>query len=299
MSILDHVWGVSPGQDRVWAMVNGLRPGIAGERALMVLQAYVDESEGVDGTLVLGGCISTAEKWAAFAAEWEALLPYAVLGKSGYHFKMSEMAINDERMSRVPAFFHVFNKYVQTAFSISLNINDLTRVKNRIYIPNYTIDYKKAQPYYLLFSELLAVFAKRRNELSQVINFVGKLDFIFDNKTEKSPIISTWDERISMLDEGAKEYYSNTPRFEDDREFLPLQAADLWAWWARKAMQDNDIEVLRTGRVGNWKELPRFGRVVMPFTEDTLTKTLMKTVRRQTRRDGKMPTVIYDIKIEL
>lgn len=76
MAILDHVWGVSPASDRVWAQVSGVAPSRSWKRLLVVLQAYIDDSRGDDGTFVLAGYIATAESWAKFAGEWEELLPY-------------------------------------------------------------------------------------------------------------------------------------------------------------------------------------------------------------------------------
>ncbi len=68
----------------------------------MTLQAYIDESSDENGVFVLAGCISDAESWAAFTKEWEGVLKYGILNKHGrYHFKMSDMALNEERMSRV------------------------------------------------------------------------------------------------------------------------------------------------------------------------------------------------------
>jgi hypothetical protein len=76
----------------------------------MVLRAFVDESEGEDGTFVLAGHIADVGAWAHFAEEWKDLLPsWGTLRADGErHFKMSEMAQLDERMERVPAFYRVW-----------------------------------------------------------------------------------------------------------------------------------------------------------------------------------------------
>lgn len=94
-----------------------------------MFQAYMDESEGADGTLVIGGFISTVEKWAQFSREWEELLPYGQLknrkqphgtalsrfkphderrpegNAERFHFKMSEMAASEGGLERSKAFF--------------------------------------------------------------------------------------------------------------------------------------------------------------------------------------------------
>src|SRR3981081_2765566 len=99
----DHVWGISPGADRVWAQIAGVAPSTRPwERLFVVLQAFIDESYTENGGFVLAGYIASAGAWAEFASEWESLLPFAMQGKSGKHrFKMSEMA---QYMDRVPAF---------------------------------------------------------------------------------------------------------------------------------------------------------------------------------------------------
>lgn len=66
---LDHVWGVSTTQDRVWAQVSGLPPSKAGKRLFVVFQAAIDESFEEKGVFVLGGCIATAEAWIRDAAK--------------------------------------------------------------------------------------------------------------------------------------------------------------------------------------------------------------------------------------
>ncbi len=66
----------------------------------MVFQAFMDESEGVDGTFVLAGHIATVEGWAKFARDWEAALPLATLKP---HARSSDSVIHafrptDERL---------------------------------------------------------------------------------------------------------------------------------------------------------------------------------------------------------
>ena len=98
-----------------------MAPESATRRLLMIWQAYIDDSWKPNGTFVLAGYIATAENWAHFAKEWDALLPSGgTLAKSGrYHFKMAEMATNPTRMERVPAFYWVIENHVQVALSVT------------------------------------------------------------------------------------------------------------------------------------------------------------------------------------
>jgi phytoene/squalene synthetase len=66
-----------------------------------------------------------------------------------------------------------------------------------------------------------------------------KVDFIFDNLTDKKPILEAWDEYIGRAQDHVKDRFGATPRFENDQEFLPLQAADLWAWWVREWYEED------------------------------------------------------------
>src|ERR1700682_5108739 len=93
-ALLDHAWGISPAQDRVWAQVTGLAPGAAVRRLLMPLnfQGFLDDSTSTE-EFILAGHIAPAEAWAAFAKEWELLLPLGTRAKNGkQHFKMSDMS---------------------------------------------------------------------------------------------------------------------------------------------------------------------------------------------------------------
>jgi hypothetical protein len=65
----------------------------------MNLPAFVDESIDQDA-FVMAGYVARDEQWAKFSAEWEEMLPMAVLNARN---KMAQMAGNDERMARVAA----------------------------------------------------------------------------------------------------------------------------------------------------------------------------------------------------
>ena len=92
MGILEHVWGISPAQDRVWAQVSGIAPSKSSKRLFVVLQAFIDDSYD-DDVFVLAGYIASEEAWANFAKDWEDLLQWGTLKSDGQrHFKMSEMA---------------------------------------------------------------------------------------------------------------------------------------------------------------------------------------------------------------
>ncbi len=124
-ALLDHRWGLSTAQDRVWAQVTGLAPGKAIGRILVML---IDESFS-QKEFVVGGHIASAANWANLAKEWEELLPkFGRIAANGkYHFKMSEMAQTPERMERVRIFYRAIEDNVISSISCRLNLDDFKR----------------------------------------------------------------------------------------------------------------------------------------------------------------------------
>src|SRR5208282_4352305 len=77
-----------------------------------------------NGVYVLAGHIATAEDWAKFSREWEAMLPYGIRAKNGgFHFKMSEMTSSPERMERVGAFYRIIDSHDLIPLSCKISID--------------------------------------------------------------------------------------------------------------------------------------------------------------------------------
>jgi len=75
-----------------------------------------DDSYIADGPFALGGFIASPGAWTDFSAKWHAMLRAGTLAKAGkYHFKMNEMAVNEERMERVPGFYWIIEDHVLLA----------------------------------------------------------------------------------------------------------------------------------------------------------------------------------------
>jgi len=262
----------------------------------MALQAYIDESCDEGGVFVLAGCISDAESWAAFTKEWEEVLKYGTLNKHGrYHFKMSEMALNEERMSRVPLFLKIIEKYVLGFISAKINVSELKRALSRIRIPNVHINWDAlSSPYYVTLRCLLDMFHLARNQMVDAIPLDEQIDFIFDYRDEKKTILSIWDEYIKARPDEVKKYYGAAPRFEDDEKFLPLQSADLWAWWVRKWYNEGTPEKILAGDFGefNLKATRKHSRVEISLNEEQLVEDIKRTLRGQISADH----IIYDVK---
>jgi Protein of unknown function (DUF3800) len=283
-ALLRHVWGKSLSQDRVWSHVTGLAPDRAVRRLLMALsfQAFVDESYSAD-EFVLGGNIASAEQWASFARAWEELLPLAGKSKSSGNrrFKMKEFAANPLRMEHFPKFYRVLEDHASMYLSFRINLPEFRRALERAqsfmhHTYHSTLDFKKnGNPYYFSVVHLLKNFHKIRPQLDALQPLDAKVDFIFDKNSEEDAVLSAWADIVSDAEDFEKYRYGRKPRFEDDEEFLPLQAADLWAWWVRNWYEteiDPD-QTIRDCDFGTWRGRRRRG-LVMSMSENDMTDSL-------------------------
>lgn len=263
----------------------------------MAIQAFIDESIGEDGTIVMGGHVAPAHKWAAFAAEWEAMLNFGLRDERGYYFHMAEMAQLPERMSRVPGFYRLIEKHVGASISIRFNVNDLKRAKARLYVPGIPIDWGFVDnPWVFAFRGLMDMFHANdlRAEAVGVIPPDAVVDFIFDDTMNKRQVRAGWDFYLAERKQaGVRVDFGKEPRFEDDRSYLPLQAADLWVWWVRKWHSEGVaakriIDPIFEGWEGS-NHQP--GKMDITFTENDLALALAALVRA---RGG--PQQIYDLR---
>jgi hypothetical protein len=269
----------------------------------MVLQAFIDDSYTPNGVFVLGGYVASAEAWAELSGSWEELLPlFAIRGRNGRHrFKMSEMAAH---MDRVLPFYRLIEKHALLALSCKLTIPDLTRARNRIWVPNADLDWGFAnRPHSLSFKCLLDMFHTARFQhrdhpmLGALIPPDRKVDFYFDEQSQKREMLDGWDIFIGSQSDEAKNLYGTTPRFEGDEDFMPLQAADFWAYSVRKAYEDDTLAKINIGDFGAWNGARLIPSIAISFTEDQLVSALMVIVSSQIREKIGEDRPVYDVRV--
>jgi hypothetical protein len=192
----------------------------------------------------------------------------------------NEMAVNEERMERVPAFYWIIEDHVLLALSCKINTTELRRARARIYVPNLKIDFDPFEnPYFVAYRCLLDMFHNHRQKIEKLIVPDQTVDFIFDNQTEKHAIKASWEGYINSRPDSIKSLYGAAPRFEDDQISLPLQAADFWAWWVRKWYEEGSPDKMKTCDFGKWRgEKPPPGMAIS-FDEDHLLNELRNIIR--------------------
>ena len=101
--------------------------------------------------------------------------------------------------------------------------------------PSYIRDVDSLKnPYYFAFRSIINVLAQNQTKLGMT----EPVDFIFDEESEKKYTLQYWDNmKIYVLPE-VRKLMGNIPIYRKDEEAKPLQAADLFAWWARKWVLD-------------------------------------------------------------
>jgi hypothetical protein len=248
----------------------------------MAYQAYIDDSIGTDGTYVLAGHIATTEQWAEFSQEWKALLRFGTLDKTGdYHFHMVEMAQSEERMERVIAFRRIIEKYAILSIAIKVNVNDLKAAIHRIYVHGFDINFTHYKhPFIFSLFGLMRTFNENRIKFDHLIPAHEPVHFFFDESEHRRLVTSTWRRFTKSIPDDWRHLYESTPNFGDDKVHLPLQAADLWAWWVRKRYEQGERDRLFGGDVFDRHLEQRYvPKVFVEYKQDKIVKNLIETVK--------------------
>jgi hypothetical protein len=275
-ALANHVWGKSPSADRVWAQVAGIGSR-AGDRVLVALQAFVDESYVSWGSFVFGGCIANAETWAAFSRDWEVLLPeHGRVSPDGRHyFHTSDVSANAPENE---LFWRVIEKHDPVLISCQFKMAHLERAKARLYVPGVLLDWAKdVTPYSIGFRCLMDKFHESRQSLAHVIPPTEVVDFYFDNEEkQKKYIYAAWDSYLEHRSPEVRKLYSPTVKFEDDKEFKPLQAADFWAGWVRRWYDgpDGSYERMLEHKFPTFTQNGERWHIDIVFDEDALANGL-------------------------
>lgn len=225
----------------------------------MVLQAFIDDSgnEPTDPVYVLAGFIANSAAWAKFSDEWQSALDE--FPKLEY-FKMKEAErLQDQfdrekgwderrRDNRLITFCRIIQKHSVYRVHASLRHADFIKHVKSLETPiRRSIS---NHPYYVLFHHLILTVAAVRLTLGEI----GKVDFIFDEQGSLGDdAVYYWNNfMVHALRGSATDftpYIGKKPKFEDEKEFTPLQAADLYAWQLHRNIVDNTGSIIVPPRI--------------------------------------------------
>jgi len=193
-----------------------------------MLQAFIDDSREMNPPVfVLAGYLAPAEQWSAFTAKWQAVLD---IPPSIPYFKMNEAKrlLKSGADERVRLLHSVIEEFLSAGFSIMVSPDAIRRVYG-------CTDRFARHPFYCAFSVLAPLLALNIAEFGLQC---GKLELYLDDQMrEKYRMLKAWDwarENAVIESPKLREILASTPCFCDDKSILPIQAADLHAWWIRR-----------------------------------------------------------------
>lgn len=240
--------------DSILRLVCGVRPDKLAQRNIMALQVYIDDSgsDPQSHIFVLAGLIAPAEAWSEFSYEWSEALERSP--KLAY-FKMSEAASmrgqfgawkgwNRELINeRLVELSIIIKKYSTAQVSACISHSDFEEtIKNLpTFGSNRTV--KHNHPYNTLWHYLVSHMWLECIKL----NISEPVDYIFDDQIGfTADAIHTWEimkrQLLNVMAPNHLGFIGSPPVFRDDKDFLPIQAADMIAWSNRRVLEGRDVD---------------------------------------------------------
>lgn len=201
----------------------------------MILQGYFDDSGSDAGSsiYVVGGFLSDANTWAAFTDEWQKILAKEPFPVEYLHMKEANRLIKQFQGCPLP----LRDQKVFELAELTVKYK-LRRIEASIMRSDFDEMLKGEYPgpvgesaYFLCFYKIITAFAREPS-------LIGKnIQLIFD---EQGRIGEDAREAYTLLREMYPDEYKliSRPIFGSDLDYKPLQAADLYAWHARRYMVD-------------------------------------------------------------
>ena len=244
---------------------------------MTVFQPFADDSgsDPQSHTFVLGGLIATPAEWTPFAAAWQTALDNGPPAKLDY-FKMAEaMSLSGQfsrrcgwteglRDSKVAELVEIIVKHVLYGAWVSLRQEDYRKFLQSIPLPmrNLSTDV----PHMLLITQFVLMLCEHAKRHRAHCSF----EFFFDQQQGiEQEMLFTWPMVKSLAAEGGvEEYLGPVPCFGDEKQFLPLQAADLFAWEHRRHQTKNRLLIVPPSAL--LRRLGEVPTVHVTFTEEAL-----------------------------
>ena len=200
-----------------------------------MLQVFVDDSgrgENQDNPIfVLAGYGGRVRNWAAANDDLQRIMKARPVLEYLKGKEASSLSGNfagwtaEQRDAKLTAMIAVLRKYRMVALSFAVTYADFNRILA-------TEKGLMKTPYALAFCNVVvwmldSVFKKESRE---------KIELIFDGGIigRERNIVEAYKGMADKLPRSHMDLLVGKPRFEDDREFLPLQMADLLAWHCRR-----------------------------------------------------------------
>lgn len=196
-----------------------------------MLEVYVDDSASdsrFDKRLLLAGYMQSSDAWKSITKDWMAELsrPPAL---TSLHMTTSFQGWSEEaREAKIDSLVAVLAKY--RPLSIECNISRKVHAEElRDRAPH-----DLRHPYFPCFVGILNGVARTVQEES----LDGPVELVFDEQGKVGADAALWYEPLKQVDPTIANVLGGPPRFANDDEVVPLQMADMLAWYVRRAGED-------------------------------------------------------------
>lgn len=206
----------------------------------MAVQVFVDDSggKGQSKHFVLVGLVSDSERWSQFSREWRRCLDQPPRIEV---FKMREAAsctgafhrfTEEQRDGRLRELAQIINRYAEFAIWTVIDLEAHAQTWAKLPKPESEVYF---WPFHILI--LGSCF-----DLWEECKWRERFEIIFDEQLIFGERARRWYPLIrEMMRIKHPEEFAILPidpLFRKDDEYLPIQAADLWAWCLRKNTDD-------------------------------------------------------------
>lgn len=230
----------------VRALMCGVPRAIRGKRLTMLLKCFADDSgnseqKGIPdrGLFVLAGYLMSEQRWEDFAERWYAQL------KRDHPIDYFHMADAESGTGEFVGMREEFRR--RKVKDLALVIRECNPVaiacqttwKDYSEIVRGNVPEKMDSPYPILFFQLMKLVADMQLEFNALRDF-GYLppEYVFDEQGAVGLKALSWYGPLAdKVPEPYRTMMSNTPIFKNDKDVMPLQAADMLAWHLRRMHQ--------------------------------------------------------------
>jgi hypothetical protein len=273
---------------QVWRLVSGYAPGKRENRFMVVLvdpQLVADASgnDPLSPFFVFGGFIAPAAQWAAFSEDWQTALD---LPPKLDYFKMTQAAnmsgefdpdkgwTEQKRDDRIITLARIIRHHASVRVSAWIRRSDYDTHIMSLPVPRRHLGIDS--PYVMLVNQLVMAIAVMGDQHG----IMSPCDYIFDTEQGfDEEIFVAWPNIKWLLQMSARsdiaQFVGERPIYRDDKTFLPLQAADLYAWQVRNFITENNKVPNQTIRVPANRTLRVFdgmGQINREYSTDEVVR---------------------------